>query len=132
MDARMTAVTLGVADVAASVAFYERLGLKAHTVMDDVAFFGMNGAVLCVYGGLAEDGGVEGQGRGAGLTAVAQNVRDKDEVDATLEAARAAGATVTRPAHDADWGGRSGYFADPDTCGKSPGTRSGRWMNRGG
>ena len=35
MDARITAVTLGVADVAASVAFYERLGLKAHTVMDD-------------------------------------------------------------------------------------------------
>ena len=114
MDARMTAVTLGVADVAASVAFYERLGLKAHTVLDDVAFFAMNGAVLCLYSGLAEDGGVEGQGRGAGLTAVAQNVRDKSDVDATLEAAKAAGATVTRPAHDADWGGRSGYFADPD------------------
>jgi hypothetical protein len=36
-----------------------------------------------------------------------------EEVDATLETARAAGASV----HDAerrDWGGYSGYFADPD------------------
>jgi catechol 2,3-dioxygenase-like lactoylglutathione lyase family enzyme len=112
MDARMTAVTLGVADVAKSVAFYERLGLAAHTVMDDVAFLPMNGAVLCLYNGLAQDGGIDA--RGAGLTAIAQNVREKAEVDATLEAAKAAGATITRPAHDADWGGRSGYFADPD------------------
>lgn len=24
------------------------------------------------------------------------------------------GATITDPAHDRDWGGYSGYFADPD------------------
>ena len=114
MDARMTAVTLGVADVTASVAFYERLGLKAHTVMDDVAFIGMNGAVLCLYSGLAQDAGVVSQRRGIGLAAVAQNVREKHEVDAVLQQAKAAGAMITRPAHDADWGGRSGYFTDPD------------------
>ena len=28
--------------------------------------------------------------------------------------AKAAGASVPRPARDTDWGGRSGYFADPD------------------
>ena len=31
-----------------------------------------------------------------------------------LEMAQAAGAAITRPAHQADWGGRSGYFSDPD------------------
>jgi catechol 2,3-dioxygenase-like lactoylglutathione lyase family enzyme len=114
MDARMTAVTLGVADVAASVAFYERLGLKAHTVMDDVAFIAMKGAVLCLYRDLAQDAGVVSQRREIGLAAIAQNVREKGEVDAILAEAKAAGASVTRPAHDADWGGRSGYFTDPD------------------
>lgn len=114
MEARITAVTLGVADVAKSVAFYGRLGLKAHTVMDDVAFLDMNGAVLCLYSGLAEDAGVVSQRREIGLFAVAHNVRDPDEVDAVLKDAKAAGAAITRAAHDTDWGGRSGYFTDPD------------------
>ena len=34
--------------------------------------------------------------------------------DALMAEAERAGATVTRPAHDAFWGGRTGYFADPD------------------
>lgn len=114
MDARITAVTLGVSDVARSVAFYERMGLQPHTVMADVAFIGMNGAVLCLYNDLAQDAGVVSQRREVGPSAVAQNVRTPEEVDAVLEQAKAAGGTVTRPAHDADWGGRSGYFMDPD------------------
>jgi catechol 2,3-dioxygenase-like lactoylglutathione lyase family enzyme len=114
MEARITAVTLNVADVAASVAFYGRLGLKAHTVMDDVAFLDMNGAVLCLFNGLAADAGVVSQRREIGLSAVAQNVRTPEEVDAILQEAKAAGASITRPAHQADWGGRSGYFTDPD------------------
>ena len=114
MEARITAVTLGVADVAQSVAFYERLGLKAHTVMDDVAFLDMNGAVLCLYSGLAQDAGVVSQRREVGLFAVCQNVREPGGVDAVLKDAKAAGAAITRTAHDTDWGGRSGYFTDPD------------------
>ena len=114
MDARITAVTLGVSDVPRSVAFYERLGLKAETVMDDVAFIDMNGAVLCLFAGLTQDAGVVSQRREVGPSAVAQNVRNREDVDAVLAEAKAAGASITRPAHDANWGGRSGYFMDPD------------------
>ena len=114
MEARFTAVTLGVSDIARSVAFYEGLGLKAHTVMDDVAFIDMNGAVLCLFAGLTQDAGVVSQRREIGLFAVAHNVREKGEVDAILAEAKAAGGSITRPAHEADWGGRSGYFTDPD------------------
>lgn len=114
MEARITAVTLGVADIKASLAFYEGLGLKAAMAMDDVAFLPMNGVVLCLYTGLADDAGVGGEGRRAGLCAIAHNVHERLDVDALLARAKAAGATITRPAHDADWGGRSGYFADPD------------------
>ena len=114
MEARFTAVTLGVSDITRSLAFYEGLGLKAHTVMDDVAFIDMNGAILCLFTGLAADAGVVSQRREVGPSAVAHNVRTPEEVDAVLAEAKAAGGTVTRPAHDADWGGRSGYFMDPD------------------
>lgn len=114
MQARFTAVTLGVSDIARSLRFYEGLGLKAHTVMDEVAFIDMQGAVLCLFTGLAKDAGVVSQRREIGLVAIAHNVRERGEVDAVLAEAKAAGATITRPAHDADWGGRSGYFTDPD------------------
>jgi uncharacterized glyoxalase superfamily protein PhnB len=41
-------------------------------------------------------------------------VASKDEVDQILNQAKAAGATVTDPAHDRPWGIYSGYFRDPD------------------
>lgn len=114
MEPRITAVTLGVADIPKSLAFYEALGLKPAMTMEDVAFLPMNGLVLCLYAGLADDAAVAGEGRRGGLSAVAHNVRERLEVDALLQQAQAAGGTITRQAHDADWGGRSGYFTDPD------------------
>ena len=54
--------------------------------------------------------------RGEGIVPVtiAHNVRTDDEVDAVLELARAAGADPVQPGRQRDWGGYSGYFADPD------------------
>jgi catechol 2,3-dioxygenase-like lactoylglutathione lyase family enzyme len=115
MEQRLTAVTLAVSDLERACAFYEALGWRAHQVVQgEVAFFDCRGLVLCLFPGLTADAGVAGQANGRGLMAVAHNVRDKAEVDARLAEAEAAGARITRPAHDADWGGRSGYFADPD------------------
>jgi uncharacterized glyoxalase superfamily protein PhnB len=53
---------------------------------------------------------------GPGFRGVARawNGRSRAEVDAVLAPAAAAGARITRPAAVADWGGYSGYFADPD------------------
>ncbi len=45
---------------------------------------------------------------------LAHNVRTREQVDALLIEAKAAGATIVKPANDTDWGGYSGYFADPD------------------
>jgi uncharacterized protein len=44
---------------------------------------------------------------------LAHNVASPEEVDAVLETARAAGATVHK-AEQRDWGGYTGYFSDPD------------------
>ncbi len=117
MEPRISLITLGVADLARSRAFYEALGFKASSVGGgEVFFFQAGSMVLTVWarGELAKDASVERTGGGFRGIALAHNVRVKDEVDAVLAQAERAGATITRPAHDAEWGGRSGYFADPD------------------
>jgi predicted lactoylglutathione lyase len=45
---------------------------------------------------------------------VAINVGSRAEVDAALADAVAAGGTVPKAAAATEWGGYSGYFADPD------------------
>jgi len=115
MEQRVSVITLGVADLAASRRFYVE-GLSWSPVMEvegEVAFFNVSpGLVVGLFSGLAKDAGVEG--RGAGLTSISQNVPDKNGVDVLMAEAEAAGAKITLAARDTDWGGRSGYFADPD------------------
>lgn len=117
MERRISLVTLGVADVAASRAFYERLGWKASSIGGgQVAFFQAGGMAFAVWGRkeLAEDAGLPLAGPGFGGVALAHNVRTRDEVEAVLNEAERAGAKILKPAHDAFWGGHTGYFADPD------------------
>ncbi len=118
MTPRINIVTLGVSDIAASRAFYQRLGLKASPAgNDDVAFFDANGIVLGLFGhdALAHDAGLAAQAmpafRGVSL---AWNAADEAEVDAIMAHALACGATLMKPPEKVFWGGYSGYFADPD------------------
>lgn len=46
--------------------------------------------------------------------ALAINCDSPEQVDETLVAAVHAGAVVLKPGQVAEWGGYSGYFADPD------------------
>jgi uncharacterized protein len=46
--------------------------------------------------------------------ALAWNCRSESEVDAAIELARRAGATVPKPEQKTFWGGYAGYFADLD------------------
>lgn len=116
---RVSLVTLGVKDVARSTAFYVALGwpLSSASVPGDVSFFKTAGGLLAIWNEdlLAEDAGLPrgavGDGRGSAL---AINLESREEVDAALAAAAAAGATITKPAQATDWGGYNGYFADPD------------------
>jgi catechol 2,3-dioxygenase-like lactoylglutathione lyase family enzyme len=112
---RLTLVTLGVADVARSRAFYERLGWKVGAAPEDVVFFQTGGSIVALWSRerLAEDSGVEDGGGWGGVT-LAHNVGSPEEVDAVLEEARAAGARIAREGAAAFWGGYSGAFVDPD------------------
>ncbi len=114
---RINLVTLGVADVARSRAFYERLGWKASRAsVASTAFFKLGPLVLALFGreALAEDSGVENTAAGFSGVALAQNCRSKENVDRALAAAEQAGGRIVQPARDVFWGGYSGYFADPD------------------
>ncbi len=116
VPARISVVTLGVADVARSRAFYEALGWRATTSsMDQICWFSMTGSYLGIFGrdDLAADARLK-PGSGFGGVTLAINVESEAEVGAALAAAEKAGATIIKPAERADWGGYSGYFADLD------------------
>ncbi len=116
---RYSLVTLGVADVTAATAFYRRLGWRQSSAsMDgDITFISTPGGVLALWRAdlLAADAGVDPRtDPGFRGIALAINLASRDEVDAAIAAWEAAGGTVTHPAAAADWGGYSGYVADPD------------------
>jgi uncharacterized protein len=115
---RINFVTLGVHDMAAMRAFYERLGLAAAGSSNpDVTFFNVNGVVLGLYGygALAEDAGIYATAapvfRGVAL---AWNGASEGEVDQIMAHAKSVGAAITKPAQKVFWGGYSGYFSDPE------------------
>jgi uncharacterized protein len=114
---RVTLVTLGVADLAAARAFYGRLGWAEHRESQPgVAFFQMQGQALALFGrvDLAADQGRPGAVLGTGAITLAQNFATEAEVDAAFAAALAAGAVALKAPQRAQWGGYSGYWADPD------------------
>ena len=120
VPARISLVTLGVADVAAATSFYEALGWvrSPASVEGEVSFFRTAGAILALWGGpdLAADAGIttgprSGEFRGVAL---AVNCADRAEVDEAIATAVAAGGKLRKPATATDWGGYSGYVADPD------------------
>jgi catechol 2,3-dioxygenase-like lactoylglutathione lyase family enzyme len=105
-----------VGDLARARAFYEALGWVTRAGPgDDVVFFQAGGMVVALWdrGELAEDSGVE-DAPGFGGVTLAHNVRSPAEVEAVMQEASAAGATITREAGETFWGGYSGAFADPD------------------
>jgi predicted lactoylglutathione lyase len=119
VPAVISLVTLGVRDVAAATRFYQELGftLSPGSVEGEVSFFRTAGARLGLFGhdDLAADAHVAAATPdGFRGVALAINVESRAAVDAALTAAAAAGATMPKPGQATEWGGYSGYFADPD------------------
>jgi len=118
VPARISIVTLGVDNLARSKAFYEALGWEvAGTVGDEICWFRTANSYLGLFDreSLARDAGLRSEPTAefGGIT-LAINVESEAAVDAAFEAATRAGARILKPAEGTDWGGYSGYFADPD------------------
>lgn len=117
--ARISLVTLGVADVGRATSFYSALGwaLSSASVPGVVSFFDTAGGRLALYGTaeLSADAGVLPRtGEDFRGTSLAVNVGSAGEVDAALRIAEQAGAVITASGAETSWGGYVGYFTDPD------------------
>ena len=116
MEQRISLLTLGVRDLPEARRFYEALGWRTGASPDDdVVFFQAGPMVIALWGReqLAEDSAVEDEGGWGGVT-LAYNVSSPTEVDAVIDEARTAGATIGREPAPTFWGGYSGVFVDPD------------------
>jgi uncharacterized protein len=116
MDQRVSLITLGVRDLVRARRFYEALGWRTTSKPEDgVAFFQAGGMVLALWSReeLAQDSTVQDNGGWGGI-ALAHNVRSPEEVDATIDEARKAGARIGREGKETSWGGYSAVFVDPD------------------
>ena len=118
MQPRLKIITLGVKDLQKAISFYQDgLGwpLSSASVGDFAIFKLTTGTALALYPRklLAEDAKLKDNGGFGGIT-IAQNVTTREEVDVALSDAVKAGGTLLKTAREAEWGGYSGYFADPD------------------
>ena len=109
-------VTLGVADYAQAKRFYEALGWTPALDIQETAFYRANGVVLVLWSRekLAADSGIDDGGASwAGIT-LAHNVGSREEVHEVIDAARAAGAEVSREPAETFYGGYAAVFRDLD------------------
>ena len=124
MIPRISVLTLGVADLERSVAFY-RDGLQLQTQgiigkefeYGAVAFFELQGGLrlaLWPKQSLSKDTGIAEEPSSSLEFTIGHNVDSKEDVDQILEKARCAGATIIKVPQDTFYGGYAGYFQDPD------------------
>jgi catechol 2,3-dioxygenase-like lactoylglutathione lyase family enzyme len=118
MEARVSFITLAVPDLEAAYAFYvDGLGWEpAMHVPGDVLMIKVADRQLLslwVEPGFEGEVGPIRRGEGHVPMTLAHNLPSREEVDAVLEEARAAGASYVGAAVEREWGGYTGYFADP-------------------
>ena len=124
MKPHITLLTLGVDDLPRSVAFYrDGLGFPTKGIIGAeiengaVAFFRLHsGLKLALWPrtSLAADAGLPLEPRCRTMFSIAHNVESRDEVDAVMRQADAAGASIVKAAEATFYGGYAGYFEDPD------------------
>ncbi len=119
MDQRVSFITLAVSDLGASRRFYvDGLGWEPEVdEPDEVLMFRVaEKVVLSLWDErafTAEIGHRPARGGVPPIT-LAHNLATTQGVDTVLEQARTAGASEVGEAVEREWGGYTGYFADPD------------------
>jgi hypothetical protein len=119
IPAQLNVVTLGVRDLGRMRDFYTALGWPLAIEARDFAAFGLRGALLGLFPLelLAADGQAEAVSPEQGMRgfSLGINVERPEQVDEAIEAARAAGARISKePGDPPQFEGRHAYFADPE------------------
>ena len=121
VPANFSIVTLGVADLERSARFYRDLGWEQRgDLSQGITWFKTAGSWIGLFGydALAEDAALTPIPEGElpayrGIT-LALNLASEDAVDLAFARVHEVGGRIVKPAHRLEWGGYSGYFADPD------------------
>ena len=118
MALQVTAIMLGVKDLARSKKFYGE-GMGGTIDKDYPAFVLLSlgdGSSLALYerDAAAQDAGVSAEGSGFTGISFHYIVTSRQTVDEVIASAVAAGGEVLKAAAAGQWGGYSGYFSDPD------------------
>ncbi len=119
MPLKVTAIMIGVEDVARSKKFYAE-GLGCTIEQDHPGFVSFNlgdgSSSLALYPreGAAQDAGVPAEGSGFRGVSFHYIVESSETVDEVIGNAVAAGGSVVKEAAASQWGGYFGYFSDPD------------------
>jgi catechol 2,3-dioxygenase-like lactoylglutathione lyase family enzyme len=124
MKPRISVLTLGVADLERSLAFYrDGLGLPTEGIIGRefehgaVAFFDLSGGLrLAIWAqdDVAHDTGLPKTEPSSSSFTIGHNVARRIEVEEVIEQARRAGAEIIKLPQDTFYGGYAGYFRDPD------------------
>jgi hypothetical protein len=130
MEPAIGIVTLGVDNLERALKFYrDGLGLPTKGITGtefkgggeipagDIVLFKLRGGLLLALyprSELAKDARTAVGPKSPTEFSIGQVVASKEEVDAIIGAAIAAGATMTEKPHERRWGIYSGYFQDPD------------------
>lgn len=124
MKARISVLTLGVADLEKAVSFYrDGLGLPTEGIIGRefehgaVAFFDLAGGIklaLWSQSDTAHDTRLPLQPPSPTSFNIGYNVSTKEKVDAVMYAAERAGAEIVKKPTATFYGGYAGYFRDPD------------------
>ena len=119
MPLQVTAIMLGVEDLARSKKFYgEGLGCPiAQDYPNFISFdLGDGSSSLALYQreAAAQEAGVSSEGSGFRGVSFHYIVPSSEAVDEVMGNATAAGGEVVKEAAGAQWGGYFGYFSDPD------------------
>ena len=121
VPASFSIVTLGVSDLDRSARFYRELGWEQRGDQSQgITWFRTAGSWIGLFGyaELAADAAcepvpVDELPAYRGLT-LALNLTSEDAVDLAFVRVREVGGRIVKPAAKTEWGGYSGYFADPD------------------
>src|SRR5690606_15301149 len=124
MTPRVSLITLGVDDLDRALVFYrDGLGFPTEGIVGRefeygaVAFFDLQpGLRLALWPrkSIANETGIADSGLSPTGFMLAHNVASAAEVDAVMEEAGKAGASIVKSAAPTFWGGYAGCFQDPD------------------
>jgi catechol 2,3-dioxygenase-like lactoylglutathione lyase family enzyme len=118
MDQRVSFITLAVSDLDRTRRFYvDGLGWEPELDVQDVVMFRVaEKVILSLWSreGFESEVGPVQHGPGIVPITLSHNLASPEEVDQVLQDARTAGAGEVGDGVAREWGGYSGYFADPD------------------